>query len=166
MGANPATPSSFGQRCAAHLAEVKRERTIRGEILRIPEVGEMIDGLFQAELRVLAVAPQANGKAPSGPEAIYAAYPRHIGRSAALKAIDKALASMRADHGTNAQAYLLCLTEAFATAVQKWEPGERQFIPHPSTWFNQGRYLDDPKEWERGKPETTHADSTDGYKKF
>jgi hypothetical protein len=27
-------------------------------------------------------------------------------------------------------------------------PREAEFTPHPATWFNGGRYDDDPKEWE------------------
>lgn len=26
-----------------------------------------------------------------------------------------------------------------------------QYLPHPSTWFNQGRYDDDPREWDRAR---------------
>lgn len=76
-------------------------------------------------------------------ERVYEAYPRHVGRTAALKAIESAFKAMPYDQ-------LLAKVTAYAQAVQKWPPAERQYIPHPSTWFNQGRYADDPREWMRG----------------
>jgi len=61
-------------------------------------------------------------------EEIYKAYPRHVGRGPALKAIRKAVERLEA--GTT-------------------EPERAEFLPHPSTWFNQERYFDDTKEWNR-----------------
>jgi hypothetical protein len=71
------------------------------------------------------------------PRLIYEAYPRKVGRPVALKAIVKALASEPFDS-------LLSKTEAFARAVQG---KDQQYIAHPSTWFNQQRYNDDPSTW-------------------
>jgi hypothetical protein len=70
---------------------------------------------------------------------IYDAYPRKIGRPAALKAIAKALKKID-------PAKLLELTQAYAKAVVGSDP---QFIPHPATWFNQERFNDDPATWQR-----------------
>lgn len=102
-------------------------------------------------------ASQGGGKALPWPERIYAAYPRHVGRRKALAAIETALKAICKERGedagkSTAAEWLFERTQAFADAVKKWPPSERQFIPHPSTWFNQGRYADDPKEWERGQP--------------
>jgi hypothetical protein len=78
-----------------------------------------------------------------GPEhAIYQCYPKKVGKTAALKAI--ALALKRVDKET-----LMGRTKLYAEAVAKWEPHELQYIPHPSTWYGQGRYDDDPSTWER-----------------
>lgn len=77
-------------------------------------------------------------------EMIYQAYPRKIGRTAAEKAIGQLL-----KNGC-AAGHLLERTQAYAGAVAHWNAGERQYCPHPATWFNQGRYDDDPKEWRRG----------------
>lgn len=68
-------------------------------------------------------------------EAIYQAYPRKVGKLAALKAIEKALKS--SDHQT-----ILASVNRFAEQV-KAERTEERFIPHPSTWFNQGRWMDE-----------------------
>lgn len=73
--------------------------------------------------------------------AIYAAYPRKVKPLEAHKAITKALKQVGFDE-------LLSLTTRYAAARTK--PGQDpQFTPHPSTWFNQGRWGDDPAEWER-----------------
>jgi len=74
---------------------------------------------------------------------IYNAYPRHVAPGAARKAIEKVL-----DGGVPYET-LLDRTRAYARAK---EGCDKKYIPHPSTWFNQERYADDPDEWrkERG----------------
>jgi len=72
---------------------------------------------------------------------IYNEYPRKVGKLAALKAIEKAMA-------TSVFAELLNATTAYRNATNCWSTEKQSFIPHPTTWFNQGRYLDDPKTWE------------------
>ena len=77
-------------------------------------------------------------------EAIYAAYPRKIAKKLAVEKIRIALQSLHKEHGDENFAYLIDRTRKFA----KSPAGKRgEFTPHPSTWFNQGRYMDDPKEW-------------------
>lgn len=72
-------------------------------------------------------------------EMIYACYPRKIARVAALKAINRVL---RAKSITASD--LLAYTKKFANS----HAGKRgDFTPHPATWFNSGRYLDDQAEW-------------------
>lgn len=79
---------------------------------------------------------------PSEAERIYAHYPRKVGKEAALKAIMKALTHVPA-------AMLESRIKAFAECASRYTTKDRVFIPHPATWFNQGRYDDDPKEWLR-----------------
>jgi len=74
-------------------------------------------------------------------EAIYSAYPRKVAPADALKAIAKAIAKGKAP------AHLLERTAAYAAATALWTEDELRFIPHPATWFNGGRYDDDPKTW-------------------
>jgi hypothetical protein len=79
-------------------------------------------------------------------EEIYAAYPKKVGRPAALRAIRRALDKCTFD-------FLLERTRLFARTCNS--PAE--YIPHPSTWFNQERFNDDPSTWRRtgspnGKP--------------
>lgn len=83
-----------------------------------------------------------------GAEEIYALYPKHVGKEDALKAITAALKNHPAG-------YLLDKTGQFAAAVGAWPSSYRYFqdggdrCPHPATWFNSGRYADDPREWRR-----------------
>jgi len=79
-------------------------------------------------------------------EAIYWAYPKHVGKQPALKAIAKAL-----DH-IDYEGLLAAVTE-YAAAVSG---SDKQYMPHPATWFNNHRWEDDRSEWKdegrNGKP--------------
>jgi hypothetical protein len=71
---------------------------------------------------------------------IYMAYPRRTARKYALKCIAKALLDLPFEE-------MLVRVQQFATFCRGQD---NQFIPHPSTWFNQGRYYDiedDPDCW-------------------
>tara|TARA_Y100000361_G_scaffold152757_1_gene172958 strand:+ start:937 stop:1692 length:756 start_codon:yes stop_codon:yes gene_type:complete len=73
-------------------------------------------------------------------EVIYSMYPRRVGKggkNGAIASITKALKS-------NSFEKLLERTKQYAEMVAD---KEKQFIPYPSTWFNQERYNDDPDEW-------------------
>jgi hypothetical protein len=84
---------------------------------------------------------------------IYQLYPRKVGKRAALTAITRCLKRLR---GEVAPLGIPQLTRfdwlkqrvtKFA-ASPKGNAGE--YTPHPATWFNQSRYLDDDKEWFKG----------------
>lgn len=92
---------------------------------------------------------EAEADAEASPKDIYAAYPKHVGRPVALKAISRALKKTGIGPGQ-----LLALTNRYAASVKGSDP---RFIPHPSTWFNQERFNDDPKTWEKNG---THRNST------
>ena len=78
-------------------------------------------------------------------EEVYQAYPRHIGKAAAMKAIKAAVKRMeKRDSGEDAIAFLLERTKLFA-ASPAGQLG--RFTPHPATWFNRESYLDDEQEW-------------------
>jgi hypothetical protein len=83
-----------------------------------------------------------------GAEQVYAIFPKHVGRDDALRAITKALKNHPLE-------YLLDKTNQFREAVESWPTSYRYFqdggdrCPHPTTWFNQGRFQDDPREWAR-----------------
>jgi hypothetical protein len=104
-------------------------------------------------------------------EAIYKIYPRKVGKLAALKAIRNAVSFLVQSEKISpldARRKLYRVTLAYSRSpVGKQQDKSR--IPHPSTWFNQGRYLDDPQEWQhvsggfdRGTVPTGKADSNMG----
>ena len=77
-------------------------------------------------------------------EGIYRAYPRKVGKKHALVKISEALISLYKETGEDSFSFLIERTRMFANS-----PAGKAgtYTPHPSTWYNQGRYLDDPKEW-------------------
>jgi hypothetical protein len=78
-------------------------------------------------------------------EEIYLAYPRKIAKAAALKAIRIAVKRMQErDANEDAYTFLLERTRLFAASA---DGNKGRFTPHPATWFNQERYLDDEQEW-------------------
>ncbi len=76
--------------------------------------------------------------------AIYEAYPRKVGRPAALRSILKALKQFPFD-------FLLERTQTYAKAR---EGQDETFTPIPTTWFNQHRFNDDAETW---KPKITRS---------
>jgi hypothetical protein len=84
----------------------------------------------------------ATKKSDSGCEQlIYDAYPKHVGKPAALRAIKTALKKFKKeDHALS----LLEVTRLYAKSLDGADP---QFIPNPATWFNQERYNDNPVTW-------------------
>ena len=70
---------------------------------------------------------------------IYDAYPRHVGKQAAHRAIQRAL---RAVGFTE-------LLEAVTEYANASRGADKNYIPHPATWFNQGRWDDDRTQWEQ-----------------
>jgi hypothetical protein len=71
-------------------------------------------------------------------EEIYAEYPRNVGKAKAIPSIISALKKAK-DFSR-----VLARTKQFAELTAD---REREFIPHPTTWFNQHRYNDNPDEW-------------------
>lgn len=149
------------------------ERYVMNELGRRKLAGQPVDGwaVFRAGLGLYFEGKKPNSELPPSkpapkaatPEAIYAAYPRHVGKAAALRAIERVIKKLKGETA-DPVGLLLAYTNSYAEAVAKWPAREQQYIPHPATWFNQGRYLDDPKEWVRGN-EPTKAQASN-YKQF
>jgi phage repressor protein C with HTH and peptisase S24 domain len=68
----------------------------------------------------------------------WAAYPRKVGKVAALKAWDRA-------KNRPSTADILAAIEAQKSSEQ-WMKDGGQYIPNPATWLNQGRWDDQPTE--------------------
>lgn len=78
-------------------------------------------------------------------DTIYRAYPRHIAPIAAKKAIAKAVQrEAKALGEAEARKMIYDAVVRFAASPAG---NKGCFTPHPSTWFNQGRYGDNPAEW-------------------
>lgn len=67
--------------------------------------------------------------------AFWAAYPKRAGKDAAGKAFTKAMARIGGEDP------LATIMAGIERALPGWD--DPQFIPHPATWLNQGRWEDD-----------------------
>ncbi len=82
-------------------------------------------------------------------EQVYHAYPRPVGRSSAIKASIKAikvLAVRFEGNGSKAFEWLLGRVRAYASSPYV-RTTDKQYVPHPATWLNSGRYDDHDSEW-------------------
>lgn len=92
-------------------------------------------------------------------EQVYNLYPRHVGKRAAIRAITFALTRVH-DGEVNQKPmewpevykFMVTKTKQYADSPA----GNRETLtPHPSTFFNQSRYLDHEVEWYRMTVEET-----------
>ena len=120
-----ATPSRDDSRLTIIDETTIRETTIREPIPHSPPKGDYLNG---------------TGSTPASlrEEEIYAAYPKKVGKPAALRAIRRALGKRPFD-------FLLERTRLYAQTYN----GPPEFIPNPSTFFSQERFEDDPATWQR-----------------
>ncbi len=101
----------------------------------------------EAEAEAEAVKTKTPQPTAAECEEIYKCYPLKVGKPVALKAIGNAIKA-----GTSFQE-LLEKTQAYSLARN----GNLEFVPHPSTWFNQRRFNDDPSTW---KPNNGNSQTT------
>lgn len=80
--------------------------------------------------------PSSPGKPDDGFAEFWKAYPRKVGKGAAQKAWGKI--KSKAD---TLQAILKAI--AWQRTADQWTKDGGQFIPHPSTWLNEQRWLDE-----------------------
>lgn len=84
--------------------------------------------------------PKPNGHGPYTDqfEELWQRYPRRVGKALAAKAY--AAASKRAQHGE--------IMTGLKRAIGQWhqERREPQFVPHPASWLNGDRWLDEPPD--------------------
>ena len=81
---------------------------------------------------------------------IYRAYPKKVGKPAAIKSILKALSGFPPD-------VVLSKTKEYAASRAGQDD---QYTPHPSTWFNEHRFNDEPSTWKiAGKPAPSKPES-------
>lgn len=101
-----------------------------------PAVGKN-DGYLHPNHKEPSVTTSTNPNTnTSGAEEVYRAYPRKVGKPAAIKAIERAIKT----HGLE---LVMAGTKAFTAASADTEP---HFIPYPQKFYNQERYLN---EWKK-----------------
>jgi hypothetical protein len=97
---------------------------------------------------------------------IYKVYPRKVAPRAAKMAIAKAVVRIAANGSTleNARRWLWKKTKEYASspAGQKPPDLDHEFRPHPTTWFNQDRFFDDPAEWQKPNGGKTNGNGKTG----
>jgi hypothetical protein len=83
---------------------------------------------------------------------IYRKYPRKLGPDEAKKAIWKAIARVMkgdAEHKPMSRDEAIVLIESATEEFAKSHKGNQgKTTPYPATFYNAGRYWDDPREWE------------------
>ena len=95
---------------------------------------------------------------------IYEVYPRHVAPRIAKASIEKAiLRTIKGECGNPARepidAARFLYRQALSYARSQYvKTAPKNFIPHPSTWFNQSRYCDDPQEWTQSWKGQTNND--------
>jgi hypothetical protein len=130
-------------------------RTLRERSLEIP-----FSDLWNKNGREFVWSKLSRGAKPCRParrdtfkdseiEAIYDAYPRHVKRPEALQEIKNALHLLKDNRPELPMeehvAWMLDRVERYARSK---DGNNGQYTPYPSNWFRQGRYLDDPEEWD------------------
>lgn len=99
--------------------------------------------------RVFDFAFEVKGLIMNSAEEIYQVYPRHVGKREAIKAIERALFRLSRElRGVGCETPTKWLKDQTAKFAQSPAGNRGIYTPHPATWFNQSRYLDDPAEWE------------------
>jgi len=136
---------------------------------RAQELGRRLkrDEWFEVADRFFADISKERARAETHPdaEAIYASYPRKVGKIDALRAISRAILSKGGDSSAIADA-----TAAYGRAVETWPDAVRfkrgpdgvkfDVVPNPATWFNRGSYDDDRAQWTVYGPRAVNARET------
>lgn len=103
-------------------------------------------------------APKPRRFASSDILAIYQAYPRKVGKRAALDEIDRALRRIdagKAGPDPPPEDPVEWLGQRTLDFARSPAGTAGKLTPHPSTWYHQDRFDDDPAEWHR--TEITHG---------
>lgn len=136
MSVNMAFREQFTDACKSKAKELGR-KLVWAEVL---ELACECHAKATKEKRKAGILPDA--------EQVYALFPKKVGREDALRAITAALKK-------HDLPYLLDKTNQFRECVESWPSSYRYFqdggdrCPHCASWFNAGRYSDDPREWRR-----------------
>lgn len=104
-----------------------------------------------------AIEPKKTGgrKTPTEVEfeAFWKAYPRKTNKAKAKTAFEKAFKLLREKHSID-ETMLILLNGVDAYAKH----ADPEFLCHPTTWLNAGKWDDEPESIGKQKPKTTHSD--------
>jgi hypothetical protein len=130
------------------MAELREKRKQESQVLTVSPCDDALIKLTQAEAEAEAnrdISPSAHAKpaarriankVSTGFDALWAEYPRKVGKEAAAKAFAK-----RCPDGPTQAAMLAAIR--VQRDSQQWVRDGGQFIPHFSTWLNAGRWQDE-----------------------
>jgi hypothetical protein len=103
-------------------------------------------------------------------DSIYGAYPRKVGRGAAIRAIKSSIEKVRKGNRVRAGCsadeaadFLLERVTAYAESAAGERPSGDDYRPHPATWFNHERYFDDPEQWNLKRNGGSNGHTANGF---
>lgn len=123
---------NFGQRLRKKVSKYPQPDANDSTIITIDSKAQTNDSKCRLEEKRSRREEELELELHDHARVIYQTYPKKIGGSKAIEAIVKAL-------GKITFADLLPIVEAFKISQQGTE---EKFIPHPTTWFNQERWID------------------------
>jgi hypothetical protein len=91
------------------------------------------------------------------PLEIYQNYPRKVAKDKALTAIEKAIGKFARELKISPAESAHRILEATAEFSKSPAGNRGNYTPHPTTWFNQGRFKDERSEWYRTESNGTAA---------
>lgn len=102
-------------------------------------------------------------------KSLYLEYPRKVAPAKAMKAIRGAIQHLGS--GKNAPRMMPAdALEFLLEKVRKFRNSPAgsagEYTPHPATWFNQARYLDDETEWQHAKNQQRNDANNRGQSRF
>lgn len=129
-------------------------------------VEHIIDGVKEIAKHVAAKLRKNNKKliekeVLDAAERFYREYPRRIGKAKAIEEFARAVARSSDEHppeGDSWIEFIIGRAKLFAKSMKDKDPN---YIPHPSTWLSQGRFMDDVSAW---KGKKTFRDEMDEMK--
>lgn len=141
-GQSGGRPSETGKAKKANAFSEKQKK----QMLFEESKKSYVQGQGQGQIQGQSTPPTP----PGGFERFWELYPRKVGKQAALKAWSRLKPSAE-------------LTKAILDAVEyqknsrEWTKDGGQYIPHPTTWLNQGRWEDETEEKKHGNSENAGA---------
>lgn len=148
---NPPPPTETMERCHILTRELFRQcwgNPSTKFLVKLVEGSGEIPGIVQEDSRSIPASRDrltANGKRLTatangwreGFDRFWAAYPRKVAKAAAWKAWEKLKPS-----GELLTTILTAVDEQRGS--RQWQRDNGQYIPHPASWLNQGRWSDEP----------------------